>query len=161
MKLDILKLSSKIIFDIDDYYQNFLKKNFRKKAIEAINYQKKNRSIIFLCSAAPEFLLKDFADELNIICISTRIFFKDGFFQIKGFNCNGVEKLKRIKKYLSANNIRKFSFEYYGDSNVDYAAFEFAQKSHYKSFKKNQVLVKKENFFNKHISFLKLLIKSF
>ena len=161
LKLDILKLTSKINFDIDDYYQNFFKKKLRKKAIEVINYHKKNGSIIFLCSAAPEFLLRNFADELNIDCISTRILFKDGFFQSRGLNCNGVEKLIRIKKYLRDNNIKEFLFEYYGDSNGDSQAFEFAQISHYKSFKKNEVLFKKESFFNKNISFLKLLIKSF
>ncbi len=102
----------KDIDDIDKLVSEFWQKkrnNVYNFFVEDVN--KKSRPQIYILSASPEFLLAGFTKNYqNVILIGTRMNKKTG--KIKGENCKGKEKVKRLPK-----NVKIMKF--YSDSHSD------------------------------------------
>ena len=129
-------------FKICDYFNrkdtlNYLKK-IKKiiniKALKRLKRHKINNEKIILCSASPFILVNEIASYLKVDLICTELYEKNNNYypKIKGNNCNGYEKVVRLKKYLG--EIDNFSLEVYGDSLGDKELLDLAEIPHYRSF---------------------------
>lgn len=121
----------------NNWLENILKKEIRKEALERIKMHKKNGDFIVLCTASPRMIIEPLADFLNVKLICTEMVYSTNKWipKIKGKNCNGNEKLKRLKDNI---NINKFNLlEVYGDSRGDKEILQAADIPHFKSFNDN------------------------
>lgn len=122
----------------DDRLQNILYK-------DALNMMKdlKNKGYdIYLISASPEFYVNEFyaIKEVDKI-IGTKFKFENGVFlrEMDGCNCKGEEKVKRLKSYLSENNIEvDFKESYmFSDSLSDKPLLDLVGKPYLINYKNN------------------------
>lgn len=130
------------IFKICDYfnrkntsnYLNKIKRILNPKAMERIKMHKRNNDSIILCSASPFMLVNPIASYLQVDLICTDLYKANDMFypHIIGKNCNGYEKLVRLKKFLGEED--EFILEVYGDSLGDKELLDFAEIPHYRSF---------------------------
>tara|TARA_B100000886_G_scaffold226631_1_gene157939 strand:- start:2703 stop:4253 length:1551 start_codon:yes stop_codon:yes gene_type:complete len=135
------------IFDIckmfndnsENHFNKLILSKLRNEAIAKLNYHKKKGHKIYLCSAAPEILLKHLAKTLEVKIISTRLVFIDKKWlpHIDGLNCSGQEKLNQIIKNISP--INKIDLEVYGDSLGDKEILEAADHPHFRNFETRDV----------------------
>ena len=96
--------------DIDDYLDDFWKRNEKKICQYFLDNMKKKRDT-YIISASPEFIIKPFADKFkNVVLIGTDADKKSG--KINGRNCKGEEKIKRLNKVIKDYEIENF----YSDS---------------------------------------------
>ena len=96
--------------DIDDYLDDFWKRNEKKICQYFLDNMKKKRDT-YIISASPEFIIKPFADKFkNVVLIGTDADKKSG--KINGRNCKGEEKIKRLNKIIKDYEIENF----YSDS---------------------------------------------
>lgn len=132
--LEIFKICSYFNKNHTSGYLNKIKKKLNREALKRLHIHKINNDIIYICSASPYILLKGISSYLNINLISTELEKKDGKFlpQIKGNNCNGYEKVVRLRKALG--QIDDFILEVYGDSSGDKELLNIAEIPHFKSF---------------------------
>ena len=118
------------------YYQKRIQSILRSKAIDKIVWHKSKSHDIYIVTASLDIWIKDWVKEMNVNLISTRIDFKDkkyiGFFETP--NCNGLEKLNRIKREI---NLEDYSNIYaYGDSKLgDKYLFSIANQISFKPFR--------------------------
>ncbi len=113
---------------------NDLKKIIRKKALSRLNMHKEKGDIVILCSASPDMILEGLAKELNVhlICTNMSKVGDKWTANIKGKNCQGHEKLKRLKeRYGSLKNLK---LEVYGDSKGDQQILNAASIPHFRNF---------------------------
>lgn len=93
---------------VNRFYQNRLSKILYKDSIEMMKNLKKEGYDIYLISASPEFYLYELyaIEEIDKI-IGTKFIFDQGIFkrQMKGCNCKGEEKVRRLKEVLKEENI--------------------------------------------------------
>ncbi len=78
--------------------------------------------------------LKPFAEKLQMNLVSTKAEFKNGIFtgNFIGKNCNGLEKLERIKKEISDSKYDKIIA--FGDTSGDKPMLKWANEGHYQFF---------------------------
>ena len=103
-------------------------------AIEKINWHKQQQHRVIVVSASPEAYLQKWCVAVNIECIGRKMQEKNGAItgRIKGANCNGSEKARRIKQYL---NIDAYTEIYgYGNSRGDKQMLALCSKTFYKPF---------------------------
>ena len=84
-----------------------------------------------IVSASPELYVRPFAAALGLECLATRFEFDaQGRFtgHLLGDNCNGTEKVRRIKERFGLLN--SYCVEVYGDSSGDYPMLELADSAH-------------------------------
>ena len=92
--------------DIDDYLDDFWKRNENKICQYFLDNMKKKRDT-YIISASPEFIIKPFADKFkNVVLIGTDADKKSG--KINGRNCKGEEKIKRLNKVIKDYEIENF-----------------------------------------------------
>lgn len=133
----LLNLSKKEIYYLgNQYYQKRIKKILRPRAIDKIEWHKSKSHDVYIISASLDIWIYDWAQEMDIKLISTRIDFKDNKYigNFKTPNCNGLEKLKRIKNEI---NLENYSNIYaYGDSHSgDKHMFSIANEAFFKPFR--------------------------
>ena len=123
------------------FYKNRLSKIIYKDSIDMMKRLKAQGYEIYLISASPEFYLKELynIEEVDKI-IGTRFSFKEGIFEGKiiGENCKGVEKVYRLKKYLTENKITVNYHESYmfSDSMSDKPLLELVGNTYLINYKK-------------------------
>ena len=102
-----------------NYANNRIPMILNSKAIEKIEFHKSQQDRIVVVSASPEDWVKIWANSINIECIATRLEKSQGKIsgRILGKNCNGLEKVHRIKEYLNPETY--YPIYAYGDSNGD------------------------------------------
>ncbi len=107
----------------------------RAKAMEEI-IQLKNRGWqVVIVSASPENWIRGWAGHHQLDLIATQLEIKDGLItgRIKGKNCRGYEKVKRI---LERFHLTEYDLVYaYGDTGSDKPMMELATTSFYKPFR--------------------------
>lgn len=104
------------------------------KALDEIETFKTKGDRIIVISASLEIWLKPWTDKMGLELLCTRMEFKDGKFTGKFAtpNCNGLEKVNRIKSYL---NIEEYKPVYaYGNSSGDKPMLGLADKAFYREF---------------------------
>lgn len=123
-------------FEVSSNYSlNHIDKIVRKKAIERINWHKKQGDKIVIVSASIDCWLRPWCERNNLELIATKLDLSDdkiiGKFLTK--NCYGQEKVNRIKEIY---NLKEFDYIYaYGDSSGDKEMLSLANENYYKPFR--------------------------
>jgi len=109
-------------------------KMLRPEAVEQINYHKNNQETIVVVTASAENWVKPWCDEMNLLCIGTKLDVFENKLTGKylGENCYGPEKANRIKEQFNLSAFDKIIA--YGDSRGDREMFALASQSYYKTF---------------------------
>ena len=116
------------------FNSEILAKIIRKKALDRIEWHKKNNDKIVVVTASPDLWLNDWCKKNDLDLVSTRLEVTDGKFtgNLIGMNCFGPEKVKRVKEKYELENYEKIYA--YGDSRGDKELLEFADYSDFKPF---------------------------
>ena len=117
------------------YSLNHIDKIVRKKAIDRINWHKKQGDKIVVVSASIDCWLRPWCNINNLELIATRLDLSEdkitGKFLTK--NCYGQEKVNRINETY---NLKEFNYIYaYGDSSGDREILAIANEKYYKPFR--------------------------
>lgn len=119
----------------NEYSLNYIDKILRPKAMERIEWHKKQGHKIVVISASIDYWLRSWCDKNNLELIATQLEIKNNIItgNLLTKNCYGVEKINRIKELYNLDN-----FEYiyaYGDSSGDKEMLDIADESFYKPFR--------------------------
>jgi phosphatidylglycerophosphatase C len=123
---------------LNDKAQRFFEENYpeliRENALEFIHNMNREQTESYLVTASLDIWVKPFADKFNMVLIATEAKFKDGIFtgNFNGANCNGEEKVKRIKALLGDKKFDKSIA--FGDTSGDEALLKYVNEGHYKFF---------------------------
>ncbi|MEG0760095.1 HAD-superfamily subfamily IB hydrolase, TIGR01490 [Chryseobacterium piscicola] len=106
----------------------------RENALDFIKNINKTNTDSLMVTASLDIWVKPFADAFNMELVSTKAEFKDGVFtgNFIGKNCNGKEKLERIKKEISNEKYDKIIA--FGDTSGDRPMLNWANEGHYQFF---------------------------
>ncbi len=116
------------------FSNEYLPKFIRSKALKEIVKAKKAQNRVVIVSASPENWIKPWAEPLGIEVIGTKLKFENNRFKgIDGKNCNGEEKVNRIKQEINLSKYYKVIA--YGDTKGDLPMLALADEKHYKPFR--------------------------
>jgi len=116
------------------YYEKFIRNDVKVTALKALNKHKKKGDKVVVVSASLEILLQFFCKDHGLDLIANNLVIRDGIYlgEIEGRDCNGIEKVKRIKANYNLSNYKNIYA--YGDSKFDLPMLEIANFSNYKTF---------------------------
>jgi phosphatidylglycerophosphatase C len=119
----------------ENYFNERLHKIVRASALEKIKKHLDNGDETLIVSASPAEWILPFAKHYKLGLIATELEIIDNRYtgKIKGLNCKGMEKVKRIKKKYDISNFTTISA--YGDSSGDKEMLELATNGYYRVFK--------------------------
>lgn len=120
----------------NEYSLNHIDKILRLKAIERLNWHKKQQHKIVIVSASIDCWLRPWCEKNDLELIATKLEIKDGFVtgNLLTKNCFGQEKVNRIKEIY---DLKDFDYIYaYGDSSGDKEMLSIANEKYYKFFSK-------------------------
>ena len=132
----ILKGQSKT--KIEEKSQQFFEKYYpeiiRENAIEFIQNIDREHTESYLVTASLDIWVKPFAEKFKMNLLATRAEFKNEIFtgNFVGNNCNGGEKVHRIKEALQGKKFDKTIA--FGDTSGDKPMLSLAHESHYRFF---------------------------
>ena len=106
----------------------------RENAIEFIQNIDREHTESYLVTASLDIWVKPFAEKFKMNLLATRAEFKNGIFtgNFVGNNCNGGEKVHRIKEALQGKKFDKTIA--FGDTSGDKEMLEWANESHFEFF---------------------------
>lgn len=116
-------------------FKTFIDSNVRPGAARQISEYKEQGCRIVVVTASAENWIKPWAESHQLELLSTKLEVVDGTLtgKIDGENCNGTEKVKRIKSYLNPVDYGRIIV--YGDSKGDREMFTLGTETHYKPFR--------------------------
>ncbi len=116
------------------FFEQHYPKIVRENALDFIKNIDRNNTQSLLVTASLDIWVKPFADELKMQLVSTRAEFKNGVFtgNFVGKNCNGKEKLVRIKAEINDSKYDKIIA--FGDTSGDRPMLKWANEGHYQFF---------------------------
>lgn len=123
---------------IQEKSQEFFEKNFphifRQNALDFIKNMDRENTDSYIVSASLDIWVKPFADKLGIKLIATETEFENGIFtgNFKTKNCNGEEKVSRIKE--AKGNKKYDKIIAFGDTSGDRPMLNFADEGHFQFF---------------------------
>lgn len=123
---------------IEQKSQQFFEQNYpkivRENALDFIQNTSKENTQSYMVTASLDIWTKPFADKLKMHLIATKAEFKEGIFtgNFIGKNCNGKEKLVRIKAEINGNKYDKIIA--FGDTSGDKEMLNWANEGHYQFF---------------------------
>lgn len=118
----------------EEFSENILPSLIRKDAWDAIEKHRSNGDTIVVVSASAENWIAYWCNHHNISFIATRLEIKNNTVtgNIEGLNCNGKEKVSRIKEIF---NLADYQNIYaYGDSSGDKPMLGIATHSFFRHF---------------------------
>jgi phosphatidylglycerophosphatase C len=118
-----------------DFSRSRLPRLLRRKALDEIREHKRNGHRVVVVTASAENWIRSWADEYQVELLATQLEAENGRLtgNICGRNCHGIEKVDRIRKYLTLSD---YSAIYaYGDSPGDREMLELGTHSYYKPFR--------------------------
>ena len=120
--------------DCNKFCSNRLPLWLRGEALERIKFHESRGDILAIVSASPENWILPWANTRSIKVISTRLVVVDGKLtgRIAGLNCNGPEKVVRVKQAFNLNDFDKVYA--YGDSKGDKELLALASNAYYRKF---------------------------
>ena len=121
--------------DIDLFYRKFFANNLKEEALEKLKWHKNNGHKIVILSASLDIILRKWCLKNGYLLITNNLVVLDNKFtgEFEGKDCNGEEKVKRLKNTI---NINDFDFIYgYGDTDSDLAFLKLVDKSYFQYFK--------------------------
>lgn len=132
----ILKGQSKT--KIEEKSQQFFEKYYpeiiRENAIEFIQNIDREHTESYLVTASLDIWVKPFAEKFKMNLLATRAEFKNDIFtgNFVGNNCNGGEKVHRIKEAIQGKKFDKTIA--FGDTSGDKEMLEWANEIHFEFF---------------------------
>ncbi len=127
----------KAVFDswCQEFAHSRIPSIIRPGALDKIRRLKQDNIAVVLVSASPENWLQNWTKSNDIQLIGTRLVIKDeritGF--IKGKNCHGIEKVRRIRENFPQNEYE--ITDAFGDTKGDLPMLELAANRHWKPFR--------------------------
>lgn len=116
-----------------EFAKDEIPKLIRPLALARIEEEQRNGNKVYIVSASPDTWIKPWAEEYAIEVISTRLKFEnDRLKGIDGINCNGEEKVRRIKEEIDLTDYQKVIA--FGDTKGDLPMLALAEESYYKPF---------------------------
>lgn len=106
----------------------------RENAMDFIKNIDQNNTESLLVTASLDIWTQPFAEAFKMELVSTKAEFKNGVFtgNFVGKNCNGKEKLERIKKEIADEKYDKIIA--FGDTSGDRPMLNWANEGHYQFF---------------------------
>lgn len=106
----------------------------RRNAISHLNKAKENGAKIIIVSASVENWISHWCESNDLVCIATRLEIKNGRLtgKLVGKNCNGTEKVTRIKQAVNLSDYKTILG--YGNSKGDLPMLKLATQVYYKAF---------------------------
>ena len=119
----------------DQFSEKILPGLIRPGAKQEMNELKKKDVLIVVVSASPENWIQKWADIEKIELIATQLCVEKNKLtgKIKGLNCYGQEKVRRIKEQYNLSQFNEISA--YGDSSGDKPMLLLAQHAYMKPFR--------------------------
>lgn len=116
------------------FFQEFYPEIFRENALEFIKKIDRENIDCYIVSASLDIWVAPFAKEFQMKLLSTRAEFKDEKFtgNFIGKNCNGAEKVNRIKEAIEGKKFDKIIA--FGDTSGDREMLAWANESHFEFF---------------------------
>ena len=114
----------------DQYYPDI----FRENALDFIKNIDYSQTDCYIVSASLDIWVKPFAEKFKMNLIATKAEFKNDIFtgNFVGKNCNGLEKVNRIKEEISDKKYDKTIA--FGDTSGDQQMLDWANEGQYKFF---------------------------
>lgn len=123
---------------IQEKSHSFFEENYpsiiRENALEFINNINRQLSESYIVTASLNIWVKPFAEKFGMKLIATEALFTNGIFtgKFKGANCNGEEKVRRIKEEIKDKKFDKSIA--FGDTDGDRPMLDFVTEGHYQFF---------------------------
>ena len=116
-------------------FSSVIDENVRPRAREEILKHKSKKHRIIVVSASADNWISAWAASHQLELLCTKLEVADGKItgKIHGNNCNGAEKVNRIKSYLRLDDYDKIIV--YGDSKGDREMLALGNETHYKPFR--------------------------
>ena len=118
----------------DQFIEKALRRLIRRNALEEIKRHLQNDVTVVVVTASAENWVEGWCKKMNLHCIATRLEVKDDKItgKINGKNCNGIEKVNRIKADF---DLSRFDTIFaYGDTKGDKEMLSLATFPFYKPF---------------------------
>ncbi|WP_415326187.1 HAD family hydrolase [Chryseobacterium sp. MMS23-Vi53] len=117
-----------------EFFEEHYPKIVRENALDFIQNIDRDHTQSLLVTASLDIWAKPFADAFKMQLVATKAEFKDGVFtgNFIGKNCNGKEKLVRIKAEITDNKYDKIIA--FGDTSGDKVMLKWANEGHYQFF---------------------------
>lgn len=127
------------LHDFQEKCNRFIEKQLpqliRAGALQEINKHKQNNATVVVVTASAENWVERWCRQNSIICIATKLEVKESKItgKIEGRNCNGMEKVNRIKACFQLNHYDTIIA--YGDTKGDREMLSLATFAYYKPFR--------------------------
>ena len=118
----------------------------RPEVMDSLQKNLDLKNEVIIVSASPEFILNDFFSQLEVQIIGTRFHIEDNKFTgtLKGQNCYGNEKVKRLNEWSKINK-KNFIYEVWSDHESDIPLMNLAQTQFWIVDKEKQETISKIN----------------
>ena len=125
---------TKIVEKSQQFFEEHYPEIIRENAIEFIQNIDREHTESYLVTASLDIWVKPFAEKFKMNLLATRAEFKNEIFtgNFVGNNCNGGEKVHRIKEALQGKKFDKTIA--FGDTSGDKEMLEWANESHFEFF---------------------------
>lgn len=137
LSLDRFKTSS------DEFAKLFLSLAINSSQLAALNRHREKGDRLLIVSASPRLYLESLVNQFGVELIATELIVTDGIIsgEIKGENCRGPEKVRRISEVLKISDYTSISA--YGDSDGDKEMLEIANSPVYRGGRADLYAVRK------------------
>ncbi len=116
------------------FFEHYYPGIVRENALDFINNIDRDNTQSLLVTASLDIWARPFAEAFEMQLVATRAEFKNGVFtgNFIGKNCNGQEKLERIKSEITNSKYDKIIA--FGDTSGDRPMLKWANEGHYQFF---------------------------
>ncbi|MCZ2084451.1 MULTISPECIES: HAD-IB family hydrolase [unclassified Kaistella] len=117
-----------------EFFDQYYPEIFRENALDFIKNIDYSQTDCYIVSASLDIWVKPFADKFKMNLIATKAEFKNDIFtgNFIGKNCNGIEKVNRIKEEISGKKYDKTIA--FGDTSGDQEMLDWANEGQFKFF---------------------------
>lgn len=117
-----------------EFFDQYYPEIFRENALDFIKNIDYSQTDCYIVSASLDIWVKPFAEKFKMNLIATKAEFKNDIFtgNFVGKNCNGIEKVNRIKEEISDKKYDKTIA--FGDTSGDQQMLDWANEGQYNFF---------------------------
>ena len=117
-----------------EFFNHYYPEIFRENALDFIKNIDFSHTDCYIVSASLDIWVKPFAEKFKMTLVATKAEFKNDIFtgNFVGKNCNGLEKVNRIKEEICSKKYDKTIA--FGDTSGDQQMLDWANEGQYKFF---------------------------